>query len=264
MNKSDQNNYFRHGLYLKPVISDLNLNLFLTSFFLITWLKFKIKNLSVPMEKILPKQSQKPLDISRIYHRFIWINIGQSTNKGTSSSSLISLTVILICHLRKQHNLKSVVLSRHNRTKGRFKKNKARLIFRKTNNYCPCAYEGERNVRFSENLACLVFLKHPSWDSPFCLITDEVYIRRAQVFQPHNWVSQLTSHHYPVSTQVAWLAPLNALVSPLYVGLHDIKYSTEIRSDTFQLKLNIFCKYYLLQISATEPAKYLLPKKSQT
>ena len=124
VNKSDQNNYFRHGLYLKPVISDLNLNLFLTSFFLITWLKFKIKNLSVPMEKILPKQSQKPLDISRIYHRFIWINIGQSTNKGTSSSSLISLTVILICHLRKQHNLKSVVLSRHNRAKGRFKKTK--------------------------------------------------------------------------------------------------------------------------------------------
>ena len=112
VNKNDQNNYFRHGLSLKPVISELNLNLFLTSFFLIAWLKFKIKNLSVPMEKILPKQSQKPLDISRICHRFIWINIGQSTSKGTSSNSLISLTVILICHLRKQHNPKSVVLSR--------------------------------------------------------------------------------------------------------------------------------------------------------
>ena len=30
------------------------------------------------------------------------------------------------------------------------------------------------NVRFSENLACLVFLKHPFWDSPFCLISDEL------------------------------------------------------------------------------------------
>ena len=36
-----------------------------------------------------------------------------------------------------------------------------------------CAYQGVRNVCFSENLACFVFLKHPFWDSPFCLITDE-------------------------------------------------------------------------------------------
>ena len=36
-----------------------------------------------------------------------------------------------------------------------------------------CAYQWVKNVRFSENLACFVFLKHPFWDSPFCLITDE-------------------------------------------------------------------------------------------
>ena len=30
--------------------------------------------------------------------------------------------------------------------------------------------KGIRNVRFSENLACFVFLKYPFWDSPFCLI----------------------------------------------------------------------------------------------
>ena len=36
-----------------------------------------------------------------------------------------------------------------------------------------CAYQGIRNVCFSENLAFFVFLKHPFWDSPFCLITDE-------------------------------------------------------------------------------------------
>ena len=37
-----------------------------------------------------------------------------------------------------------------------------------------CAYQGVRKVRFSENLTCFGFLKHPFWDSPFCLITDEV------------------------------------------------------------------------------------------
>ena len=34
-----------------------------------------------------------------------------------------------------------------------------------------CACEGLRNVRFLGNLACFVFLKHPFWDSPFCLIS---------------------------------------------------------------------------------------------
>ena len=31
-----------------------------------------------------------------------------------------------------------------------------------------CAYQGVRHVRF------VVFLKHPFWDSPFCLITDKL------------------------------------------------------------------------------------------
>ena len=34
-----------------------------------------------------------------------------------------------------------------------------------------CAYHGAKTVRFSEKLACFVFLKHPFWDSPLCLIT---------------------------------------------------------------------------------------------
>ena len=57
-------------------------------------------------------------------------------------------------------------------------RNKARQIFRKTNiSYTlvctrKCAYQGVRNVYFSENLACFVFLKHPFWDSPICLIID--------------------------------------------------------------------------------------------
>ena len=39
-----------------------------------------------------------------------------------------------------------------------------------------CAYQGVRNVCFSESLACVVFLKHSFWDSPFWLITD-VFLR---------------------------------------------------------------------------------------
>ena len=35
-----------------------------------------------------------------------------------------------------------------------------------------CAYQRVRNIRFSENLACFVFLKHPFSDSPISLITD--------------------------------------------------------------------------------------------
>ena len=61
-----------------------------------------------------------------------------------------------------------------------FQENKANQNFRKTNishpliRTCTCAYQGVRNVPFSENLMCFVFLKHPFWDSPFCLITDEL------------------------------------------------------------------------------------------
>ena len=39
-----------------------------------------------------------------------------------------------------------------------------------------CAYQGVRNVRFSENLASFVFLKHLFWDSSFRLITDKLHV----------------------------------------------------------------------------------------
>ena len=35
-----------------------------------------------------------------------------------------------------------------------------------------CAYQAVKNVRFSENLACFVFLLPPFRDSFFCYITD--------------------------------------------------------------------------------------------
>ena len=79
-----------------------------------------------------------------------------------------------------------------NKVKGRiskrvFQENKARQIFRKTSISYPltrtrmCAYQEVKIVRFSENLACFVFLKHSFWDSSFCLITDELYTR----LRPH-------------------------------------------------------------------------------
>ena len=37
-----------------------------------------------------------------------------------------------------------------------------------------CAYQEVTNVLFSENLTRFVFLKHPPWNSPFCLITVEM------------------------------------------------------------------------------------------
>ena len=68
-----------------------------------------------------------------------------------------------------------------NKAKGRiskwvFEENKARQIFRKTSISHPvirtrlCAYQGVRNVRFSENLVCFVFFKQPFWDSSFVRI----------------------------------------------------------------------------------------------
>ena len=60
-----------------------------------------------------------------------------------------------------------------------FQENKARRIFRKTSVSYPlihartCAYQGIRNVRFSENMTCFVFLKHQFWDLRFCLIIDD-------------------------------------------------------------------------------------------
>ena len=63
-----------------------------------------------------------------------------------------------------------------------FQENKARQISQKTNISYPlihtCAYQGVTNVRISENLACFVFLKHPFWDLPFCLITDKLFSQK--------------------------------------------------------------------------------------
>ena len=57
---------------------------------------------------------------------------------------------------------------------GCFKKTKHAKFSEKRTFLTPCAYQGVKNVPFPENLASFVLLKHPFWDSPFCLITDEM------------------------------------------------------------------------------------------
>ena len=64
---------------------------------------------------------------------------------------------------------------------GCFKETKHVKFSEKTNISKPlirtrtCACQGVRNIRFSENLTCFVFLKQAFWNSPFCLITDDLF-----------------------------------------------------------------------------------------
>ena len=80
-----------------------------------------------------------------------------------------------------------------NKAKGRiskrvFQENKACQIFRKTT----ISYQGVRNVCFSENLACFVFFKYPFSDSPFCLITDDMWLVLHGSLNPTNYRVQAT------------------------------------------------------------------------
>lgn len=45
-----------------------------------------------------------------------------------------------------------------------------------------CAYQGIRNNRLSKNLACFDFLLPPSWNSSFCLITDDWSMMKLSCF----------------------------------------------------------------------------------
>ena len=98
-----------------------------------------------------------------------------------------------------------------NKAKGRilkrvFQENKARQIFRKTNISYPlirtrtCAYQEVRNVRFSENLACFVFLKHPFWDLPVYLITDDFGSESRRILPFSGNFFETFYHHNHVGT----------------------------------------------------------------
>ena len=57
-----------------------------------------------------------------------------------------------------------------------FQENKA-FKFSEKGTFLTPWYARKKFVRFSENLACFVFLKHPFWDSRFCLITGVLFLR---------------------------------------------------------------------------------------
>ena len=58
-----------------------------------------------------------------------------------------------------------------------------------------CVYQEVKNVRFSENLTCFVFLKHPFWDSPLYFITEAETIRE-KTFSYSIFHSSITSGAY--------------------------------------------------------------------
>ena len=74
-----------------------------------------------------------------------------------------------------------------------------------------CAYQGVKNVRFLEYLACFVLLKHSFSDSPVCVITDEhLFIAPINRVLPiglslsvkKNWRELLTRHKPSIKWRV--------------------------------------------------------------
>ena len=57
------------------------------------------------------------------------------------------------------------------------------------------AYNGVKNVCFSKNLMCFVFLKHSFWNSPFYLITDN-NSHRAKNYNRNNLILLLQYIYY--------------------------------------------------------------------
>ena len=93
---------------------------------------------------------------------FIILSIGNET-RNISSTRYIDQDD-LVCNKPKGRISKRV-----------FQENKARQIFPKNENFSPSdthtyVYQGVRNVRFSENLACFVFLNHRFDIRPFGLL----------------------------------------------------------------------------------------------
>ena len=71
----------------------------------------------------------------------------------------------ILSHLTIRKHISSVIRQKGESQNGCFKR-QSTPNFPKNEHFLPpdthtCAYQGVRNVRFSENLACFVFLKHP-------------------------------------------------------------------------------------------------------
>ena len=118
-----------------------------------------------------------------------------------------------------------------------------RIFFWSRKYLCMCAYQGVRNVRFFEDLACFVFLKHPFWDSPFCLITDVVFFEFAEKIRPDKYFLFLDGGPYDIRT--------SQVSSELQCKLYDwFLYDCELRDKFIFLYVDILllvpkCKFII-------------------
>ena len=74
---------------------------------------------------------------------------------------------------------------------------------------------------FSENLACFVFLKHPFWDSPFCLITDELHFHEFwahSLHTGHNITARKLTHCSLVASLKIWVIRCQKFKIPLSIS----------------------------------------------
>ena len=98
----------------------------------------------------------------------------------------ICVTIVRI--KRSCKNCTSSVIRQKGESQNRCLKKKKHAKFSKkqiilTPWYTYVYVSGVRNVRFSEDSACFLLLKHPFWDLPFCLITDDLwYVEKEQFF----------------------------------------------------------------------------------
>ena len=129
----------------------------------------------------------------------------------------------------------NTVISRKQNTPD-FPKNEHLLPLIRTRTY---AYQGIRNVRFSENLTCFVFLKHPFWDSPFCLITDKLDYACAL----KNWSRRYESY----SHMVYKVLYKNSFLVVVLMGI--LLYCS--RSQTLYIITRIYILFYCLLFNAS-------------
>ena len=112
-----------------------------------------------------------------------WSNFRQYFSTKIKNIENISLKQDMVQenNLKNLNNLKtSVIRQKDESQNGCFRKTKHAKFPEKQTFLTPppllrthtCAYQGVRNVRFSKNLPCFVFLKHPFRVSSFCLATD--------------------------------------------------------------------------------------------
>ena len=101
------------------------------------------------------------------------------------------LPTLLFEFLKKLHKTEAWCHFVGNRQKGEsqsrcFKKTK-HAKFSKNEHFLPpdthtyVCVSGGKKCPFFRNLPCFFFLKHPLWDSPFCLITDDLLLNLSEM-----------------------------------------------------------------------------------